>query len=138
VRTMSSPAAIVPELRKHLAAFVAPDSAALVFTGPSKGHPPFRWNNFSKLVDWADPVATIGAPGLHFHDFRHTGNTESARTGASTKDLMVRMGHDSPRAALKYQHATAQADKAIADALSAAVEAVQGERTAERGDSRIR
>jgi hypothetical protein len=37
---------------------------------------------------------------------------------------MVRMGHDSPRAALKYQHATA-ADRAIADTLSAAVESLE-------------
>ena len=30
---------------------------------------------------------------------------------------MTRMGHDSPRAALIYQHATSGADRAIADAL---------------------
>ena len=59
---------------------------------------------------------------LHFHDLRHTGNTLAARTGTSLRDLMARMGHDSPQAALIYQHATAQADRAIADALSAQVE----------------
>jgi integrase len=37
-------------------------------------------------------VASIGAPGLHFHDLRHTGNHLAARTGATTKDLMTRMG----------------------------------------------
>jgi len=30
---------------------------------------------------------------------------------------MTRMGHDSPRAALIYQHASSGADRAIADAL---------------------
>jgi len=35
------------------------------------------------------------------------------------------MGHDSPDAALIYQHATRQADQAIADAVSAQVDAEQ-------------
>jgi hypothetical protein len=33
---------------------------------------------------------------------------------------MARMGHDSSAAAMIYQHATGDADRAIADALSAA------------------
>ena len=33
------------------------------------------------------------------------------------RDLMNRMGHDSMRAALIYQHATQRADRKIADAL---------------------
>jgi integrase len=65
------------------------------------------------------------APGLHFHDLRHTGNVLAARTGASLRDLMQRMGHDSPAAALIYQHAISGADRAIADAVSAAVEREQ-------------
>jgi hypothetical protein len=59
---------------------------------------------------------------LHFHDLRHTGNTFAASTGASTKELMVRMGHASARAALIYQHATEERDVAIAEGLSAMVE----------------
>ena len=57
------------------------------------------------------------APGLHFHDLRHTGNTLASATGTSLRDLMARMGHDSPRAALIYQHATDGADRAIAAGL---------------------
>ncbi len=59
-------------------------------------------------------MVAIGRPGLHFHDLRHTGNTIAADTGASLRDLMARMGHDSPRAALIYQHASREADQAIA------------------------
>ena len=54
---------------------------------------------------------------LHFHDLRHSGNTLAAQTGASTRDLMARMGHDSMNAAIIYQHATRRADRAIANAL---------------------
>jgi integrase len=118
VRRVSLPAAILPDLRDHLRAHVADDAEALVFTGPSKAHPPLRRNNFRKLVGWEAGVTAIGVPGLHFHDLRHTRNTLAAQTGASLKDLMTRMGHDSPRAALIYQHASLEADRAIADALS--------------------
>lgn len=38
---------------------------------------------------------------------------------------MARMGHDSDRAALIYQHATRDTDQRIADALSARVETEQ-------------
>jgi integrase len=58
-------------------------------------------------------------PGLHFHDLRHTGNTHA---GATLRD---RMGHDSARAALIYQHKTAAAGRAIADALSAQIESLE-------------
>jgi len=55
-------------------------------------------------------------PGLHFHDLRHTGNTLAAQAGASLADLKARMGHDSARAAMIYQHATSEADHKIAAA----------------------
>jgi hypothetical protein len=64
------------------------------------------------------PETTVGVEHLHFHDLRHTGNTLAATAGASTKELMVRMGLANPRAALIYQHVTAERDKAIARALS--------------------
>jgi hypothetical protein len=39
----------------------------------------------------------------------------------STRDLMARIGHDSVRAAIIYQHATTEADARIAAALEAAL-----------------
>jgi integrase len=78
-------------------------------------------SDLNKLLDWSTAVEKLNRPGLHLHDLRHTGNTLAAQTGASTKDLMARMGHDSSQAAMIYQHATSEADRAIADALNAAV-----------------
>ncbi len=48
-----------------------------------------------------------------------------AAPGASLADLKARMGHDSARAAMIYQHATAAADRAIADALDKVIEATE-------------
>lgn len=55
--------------------------------------------------------------GVYLHDLRHTGGIHTAYTGATTKELMARLGHSSPRAALIYQHAAQERYKAIADAL---------------------
>lgn len=76
----------------------------LIFTGDKGGA--LQRSNFNPRVKWAENVEAIGAEGLHFHDLRHTGNTLAAMTGASLRDLMTRMGHDSMRAALIYQHNT--------------------------------
>ncbi|MGK5737615.1 tyrosine-type recombinase/integrase [Micromonospora sp. URMC 103] len=122
-RTVSLPPAVVEVVRDHLAAEVDDNLDAFVFTTES-GRPIWR-GNLNKLISWKANVARIGQPDLHFHDLRHTGNTLAARTGASTRDLMARMGHDSTQAALIYQHATAEADRAIAQALHDAVRADQ-------------
>jgi integrase len=59
-----------------------------------------------------------GMPGFRFHDLRHTGQTLAASTGATTKDLMRRLGHASPTAANRYLHAVDGRDAEIAAALS--------------------
>ena len=59
-----------------------------------------------------------GRPDLHLHDFRHSGLTWAAATGASVADLMRRGGHANARAALRYQHSARDSDRAIADALA--------------------
>jgi integrase len=100
-----------PQLREHLDAYVEADSATLVFTGQRGGV--LRRGNFRKASGW--PAAATGLPGLHLHDLRHTGNTLAAQAGVSLADLKARMGHDSVRAAMIYQHAAAEADQKIAN-----------------------
>jgi integrase len=114
-RVVAMPPAIMDLLAEHLDEYVGPDPPSLVFAGP-KGAP-IRRGNLNKLVHWRDAVAAIGVPGLHFHDLRHTGNMLAAASKVSTRDLMARMGHDSITAALIYQHASREADRAIADHL---------------------
>jgi integrase len=99
--------------------YVAPGPGALVFTTSSGG--PVLRGSFNRLVGWTTAVASIGRPGVHFHDLRHTGNMLAAGSKVSTRDLMTRMGHDSTAAALIYQHASREADKFIADHLDGAL-----------------
>jgi len=117
VRRVGLPRAVVLEMRKHLAEYVEAGPSSLVFTRP-KGAP-IRRGNARKLLRWNTSLATIGLTGVRFHDLRHTRNTLAARSGVSTRDLMSRMGHDSVRAAIIYQHATTEADARIADSLDA-------------------
>lgn len=112
-RTIALPAFVVPQLRQHLESYAGPGPDGLLFLGEEGG--PLRravlWRH------WQAAIAQVGMKGFHVHDLRHTGNTLAAATGASTKELMARMGHASAEAALRYQHATARRDAAIADAL---------------------
>jgi integrase len=112
------PDALVPELVAHLDAFVAADDDARVFTG-AKGASIRRHNWWAK---WAAATEAVGVTGLRFHDLRHTCNTLTAATGASTRELMHRMGHASAAAALRYQHATRDRDAVIAQALDCIIE----------------
>jgi hypothetical protein len=52
-----------------------------------------------------------------------TGAASTGRRRAERGALMTRMGHDSMRAALIYQHKTQGADRKIADAMEAVIEA---------------
>jgi integrase len=115
VRTVAIPSAIVPALRDHLDKFTGPEADALIFTGARGGI--LRRSNFRRAAKWDENTRKIGCPGLHFHDLRHTGNTIAAGSGATLRDLMERMGHDSVRAALIYQYSTAEADRKIANAM---------------------
>lgn len=121
VRTVNVPRSLVPDLQAHLDKYTESKPNALVFTGIKGG--PLRRSNFNKVTRWVHVVALLGVLGLHFHDLRHTGNMLAAATGATTKDLMRRMGQDSERAALIYQHATNKADQGIARGLDAMLKA---------------
>ncbi len=117
VRTVAIPKVIIPELERQLEA-VEHGRDALLFTTAS-GAPMRRATLYTA---WKRATKATGAEGLRFHDLRHTGNTLAATTGASTKELMSRMGHASARAALIYQHATQDRDAAIADSLSSMIQ----------------
>lgn len=125
IRTVGIPKAIRPAIEQHLAQFAGHEPDDLAFPGAKGG--PLRRGNFNKLAAWTHAVAAVGAEGLHFHDLRHTGNHFAAASGAGLRDLMARMGHDSERAAMIYQHAAQGADDAITEAMDSHVEAAQAE-----------
>jgi len=113
-RTIAVPPVIIPALEEYLAEYVVVSPDSPLFTGEKGG--PLRPHVLQ--VAWDNARKKTGLQGFHFHDLCHSGNTWAATTGASTAELMARMGHASAAAALRYQHATADRDRAIATALS--------------------
>ena len=109
---------MVEEITKHLEDYVANESDSLIFT--SGFNTPLRRGVLFRA--WSRSPTKVGVDYLHFHDLRHTGNTLAVATGASTAELMARMGHSSSGAALRYQHAGKERDIVLASKLNSMVE----------------
>ncbi|HUZ44654.1 MAG TPA: tyrosine-type recombinase/integrase [Acidimicrobiales bacterium] len=113
-RVVALPRQLVAELDRHLSEYVLLGSDSYMFTSSTDS--PLERSNFRMRV-WYPATEAAGLEGLRFHDLRHTAGTLAARTGATTKELMARLGHASPRAAMVYQHAAEDRDRLIADRL---------------------
>ncbi len=113
------PVELLAEVEQHLSVWAAPGPDGAVFIGAKGGLlRPQVWQK-----EWARARRSVGLEQLHFHDHRHVAGTLAAATGAGTKELMHRLGHVSPQAALRYQHATRERDTAIANALDQVIRA---------------
>lgn len=119
VRDVAIPPHLLPALRDHLASNIAGGREGLLFPGSDGDHLPqstLAWH-------WNRAREAAGRPDLRWHDLRHTGAVLAASTGATLAELMARLGHSTPGAALRYQHAAQGRDAQIAAALSALVTA---------------
>lgn len=114
VREVHVPPHILDDLGRHLEEFAQPGRDGLLFPS-STGH-----HIHPRAFGWQYHQARVraGRPDLRFHDLRHTGAVLAAQTGATLAELMARLGHSTPGAAMRYQHAAQDRDKAIAAALS--------------------
>ena len=114
-RIVAIPPHILPALNDHLFRFSEPDSDGLVFVGPKGGA--LTPANFGADV-WRPAVASVGLTGFTFHELRGVSATLAARQGATTRELMRRLGHTTADMAMRYQRAEADRDKALAQAMS--------------------
>lgn len=115
-RDVAIPPHLLPMLREHLAGTITGGRDGLLFPaadGRSHLAPATLYGVFYRAREAA------GRPDLRWHDLRHTGAVLAASTGATLAELMGRLGHSTPAAALRYQHAAQDRDKVIAAALSA-------------------
>jgi integrase len=117
VRDVVIPPHLLPIVKAHLHDY-APGRDDLLFPAKSGGH--LNSSTLQKPYWRAREVA--GRPDLRFHDLRHTGAVLAAATGATLAELMARLGHSTAGAAMRYQHAAQDRDRAIAEALSRMVE----------------
>ncbi|WP_433187775.1 tyrosine-type recombinase/integrase [Actinoallomurus sp. CA-150999] len=115
-RDVAIPPHLMPMLKAHLRDHVAVGGEALLFPAASDPGAHMAPSTLYRVFYPARDAA--GRPDLRFHDLRHTGAVLAAATGATLAELMARLGHTTAGAALRYQHAAQDRDRAIADALS--------------------
>lgn len=106
---------VLEQLREH----AAEGPGGHLFPSPRNAGEPLSYTGFLYMVRTAAERAKLG--DVKPHDLRHTGATLAAGTGATTRELMSRLGHTSPTIAMGYQHAVRERDRSIADALGAAI-----------------
>jgi integrase len=115
-RDVHLPPHLLPALTEHLVDHVAPGPEALLFPAVGDDTKHLQPSTFTRHFYRARAAAS--RPDLRFHDLRHTGQVLASTAGASLADSMARLGHSTPAAAMRYQHAAQGADKRLAEALS--------------------
>jgi integrase len=118
VRDVAVPPHLFSALKEHLDQHAQPGRDGLLFPSAAGGH--LATSTLYKVYYPARSAA--GRPDLRWHDLRHSGAVLAAQTGATLAELMSRLGHSTPAAALRYQHAAEGRDLEIARRLSALVE----------------
>ena len=115
IRDVAIPPHLIPLLKAHRDAMPLRGTDGLLFPavdGTSHLAPStlYRWFYAAREA--------AGRPDLRWHDLRHTGAVLAAQTGATLAELMGRLGHSTPGAAMRYQHVAGGRDAHIAAALS--------------------
>lgn len=113
-RTVHMPPHVTAILRDHLDAHARKGAGALVFA--QLDGTPLPTHRRTALFARARKAAD--RPDLRWHDLRHTGATLAAQAGASIRELQHRLGHSTYAAAMRYQHASHERDREVADRLS--------------------
>lgn len=118
IRDVVVPPHVAEMLRNHMRAHTGRGTESFVFT-TTRG---LRLSTtaFTKAVKKG--LARVGKEDMRVHDLRHVGATWAAIAGATTKELMSRIGHATPAMAMRYQIAAADRDAAIAAAMSGLVQ----------------
>lgn len=114
IRDVAIPPHLIPQIQEHLSKFVGAKRDSLVFPNENDGH----LQPSTLYRHWYKARAEAGRPDLRWHDLRHSGAVLAAATGASLAELMARLGHSTPQAAMRYQHAAQGRDREIAALLS--------------------
>lgn len=114
IRDVTVPPHVARQLVDHMQKHTGKSPDAFVFT-TTRGQR-LSTTAFTKSVKAG--FAAVGKPDMRIHDLRHVGATLAAQAGATTKELMSRLGHTTPGMAMRYQIAAQERDAKIADAMS--------------------
>lgn len=116
IRTIVLPAHIRADVKHHLDIYVETEGDALLFVS-ARNACHVSQNAFREAFQSA--CKSVGREGVTVHALRHLGATLAAQAGATVAEVQARLGHSTPKAAMRYQHSTNGRDAEIAEALSA-------------------
>ncbi len=116
-RSIALPEFLLADLRSHLDTYVGPEPEAAVLA-TRRGRVSQTALARQRLACRSDESR---AAKVRFHDLRHTGPTVYAQQGATLAELLHRGGHTDVTVALRYQHATAERDRALTTRLNGIV-----------------
>lgn len=114
VRDVAIPPHLMPAIKAHLKDHAQWGPDGLLFPSPQG----IQLTTSTLYASWWPARKVAKRPDLRWHDLRHTGAVLAASTGATLAEMMARLGHSTPGAALRYQHAAQGADDRIAARLS--------------------
>lgn len=113
-RPVTVPPHVAEMIRTHLALRVNNSPNALIVT-TTEGN---RLSKSAFTRSLKKGYSKIGRTDLRVHDLRAVGATFAAQAGATTKELMSRLGHTTPRMAMRYQLASEARDESLASAMT--------------------
>ena len=112
-RTVTLPRFVLDAVDAHLATFVGGDPDGPLFPGDAGGIISDGW--FQR--EWRAARAQLDLTEVHFHDLRHAAGTIATQQDATMREVMSRLGHSTTSAAIRYQKAAADRDRALAQRL---------------------
>ncbi|WML64753.1 site-specific integrase [Rhodococcus sp. AH-ZY2] len=113
-RDVAIPPHVAGLIAEHLDEHVSRGKESLLFPSERGGH----MGDYEYRKAFKKAAASIGHDGLRVHDLRHVGAVLAAQAGATTAELMLRLGHTTPAMSIRYQHVAAGRDAQIAARMS--------------------
>ncbi|WP_194825037.1 tyrosine recombinase XerC [Nocardia sp. XZ_19_231] len=99
----------------HLDNHVGPEPESLLFPDPDTGDTMREWI-YRRIFSQA--CVTIGRPDFRPGEQRHTGGTLAAQAGGTLPEIMDRLRHKTPHAAMRYQKIAAGRARTVAASIS--------------------
>lgn len=113
-RTVTVPTQVAVDLQELVKARKTKGPDALLF--PNRNGDRVRPQGFR--TTFARAAAKAERPDVSPHGLRHYGAVQAAHAGATVKELMDRLGHETPSMAIHYQHTAQGRDAEIAARMS--------------------
>lgn len=117
VRSVHMPPFVAQAVEAHLNEHANPGRDGLLFPAAPGSDDPIHLSTFSTEVVKRSVKRTDLPETFRYHHLRHTGLSLLAENGASMAELQARAGHATAGIAMRYQHARAERDRALADRL---------------------